>query len=69
MENKYREGQFVWRELMTSDVDKSRGFYGELLGWTFQDMPMPTGTYTLAKKGEVMVGGMMSGSCVTPSPT
>lgn len=60
MENKYREGQFVWRELMTSDVDKSRGFYGELLGWTFQDMPMPTGTYTLAKKGEVMVGGMMA---------
>lgn len=59
MENTYREGQFVWRELMTSDAQKARGFYGELFGWTFQDMPMPNGTYTLISKGESRFGGMM----------
>ena len=32
MENTYREGQFVWRELMTSDVGKARAFSGEPLG-------------------------------------
>lgn len=59
MDSKYREGQFVWRELMTSDIQKARGFYGELLGWSFVDMPMPTGTYTIVKKGEEQVCGMM----------
>lgn len=59
MENTYREGQFVWRELMTSDAPKARGFYGELLGWTYQDMPMPTGVYTIISKGEKQIGGLM----------
>lgn len=60
MEQNYREGQFVWRELMTRDVAKARAFYGELLGWTSQEMPMPTGAYTLFKSGEMMVGGAMA---------
>lgn len=60
MENTYREGQFVWRELMTSDIQKARGFYGELLGWTYKDMPMEKGgVYTIVSKGETTVGGMM----------
>lgn len=59
MKKTYREGQFVWRELMTSDVAKAKAFYGPLLGWTFVDMPMPTGMYTLAKKGDENVAGMM----------
>lgn len=59
MEKKYREGQFVWRELMTTDVAKAKAFYGELLGWTFLDVPMAHGTYTLAKKGDTNVAGMM----------
>ena len=69
MENKYREGQFVWRELMTSDIQKARGFYGELLGWSFVDMPMPTGTYTIVKKGEEQVCGMMQTPPGDPTPT
>lgn len=70
MENKYREGQFVWRELMTSDAQKARGFYGELLGWSFQDMPMPNGVYTIISKGETRVGGLMDmppGSAFPPN--
>ncbi|MFO0587353.1 MAG: VOC family protein [Polyangiaceae bacterium] len=60
MEKKYREGQFVWRELMTTDVAKAKAFYGELLGWTFADMPIEHGTYTIVKKGDTNVAGMMA---------
>ncbi|MCB9578267.1 MAG: VOC family protein [Polyangiaceae bacterium] len=58
-DKQWTPGRVVWRELMTKDVDKAKGYYGELFGWTFQDMPMPEGTYTIAKLGETMVGGMM----------
>ena len=58
-ETTYTPGRFVWRELMTTDVAKARGFYGELFGWTYQDAPMGDFTYTLVKKGEPMIGGMM----------
>lgn len=68
MENTYREGQFVWRELMTPDVGKARAFYGELLGWTSQEMPMPTGLYTVFKKGDQMVAGAMATPAGAPYP-
>lgn len=54
------QGHFHWNELMTWDLEKAKAFYGATLGWTFSDMPMPGGfTYTLAKAGETVVGGMM----------
>lgn len=53
-------GKFHWNELMTRDVEKAKAFYGMTLGWTFEEMPMPMGfTYTLAKSGDQMAGGMM----------
>ncbi|MBZ0116420.1 MAG: VOC family protein [Sandaracinaceae bacterium] len=59
-EMSWRPGHVVWRELMTTDVAKAKGFYGELLGWGFDDMPMPKGgTYTIAKVGSKGVGGLM----------
>ncbi len=58
-EKQWTPGRIVWRELLTKDVDKAKGYYGELFGWTFQEMPMPEGSYTVAKLGETMVGGMM----------
>jgi uncharacterized protein len=60
MELTYREGQFVWRELMTPDVAKARAFYGELLGWTSEEMAMASGPYTIFKKGDQMVAGGMA---------
>jgi hypothetical protein len=30
-------GRVVWRELLTSDLEKARAFYSELFGWTYQD--------------------------------
>ena len=54
-----KNGHFSWNELMTTDAAKAGEFYTKLLGWTTQDMPMPSGTYTLFKQGDDMVGGMM----------
>ena len=32
-----RVGEFVWQDLMTDDVAKSRAFYEQLLGWQFEE--------------------------------
>jgi predicted enzyme related to lactoylglutathione lyase len=53
-------GAFSWTELMTSDVAAARKFYGQLLGWDFQDMPMQQGgTYTVISAGGQKIGGIM----------
>ena len=51
-------GHFHWNELTTRNVAKAKEFYGKTLDWTFEDMAMPDGTYTLCKSGDAMVGGM-----------
>ena len=51
---------FVHVELGTNDLPKARAFYGKLFDWTFEDMPMDNGTYTLIKVGEGTGGGMMT---------
>jgi predicted enzyme related to lactoylglutathione lyase len=55
-------GRFVWYELMVDDAAAAKAFYGKVLGWGFDDMPMPGQdgeTYTLAKAGDVPVPGVM----------
>lgn len=58
----YQRGHFVWRELMTPDIDAAKAFYGGLFGWTFDDMPMATGegVYTVVKNGDFRLAGMMT---------
>lgn len=68
MQTSYREGHFVWRELMTPDVEKAKKFYGELFGWTLKDVPMPSGTYTLIHKGDLQIAGMMQTPPGNPAP-
>jgi predicted enzyme related to lactoylglutathione lyase len=51
-------GNFYWNELMTRDADKAKKFYGDVIGWTFDAMPMPDGTYWVAKVGDKFVGGI-----------
>lgn len=51
---------FVHVELMSTDVNRSKEFYGKLFDWKMQDMPNPaTGTYTLINVGEGTGGGMV----------
>lgn len=51
-------GTFHWNELNSRNVDKAKAFYEKTLGWTFEGMPMETGTYWLAKAGDTMAGGI-----------
>ena len=55
------EGTFVWDELLTTDVEGAKQFYGEIFGWTSTDMQMGgAGTYTMFKRaGDTTVGGLM----------
>jgi len=53
-------GTFVWDELLTTDVDDAKRFYGEVFGWTSEDKPMGPATYTIFKRaGDTDVGGLM----------
>lgn len=52
-------GRVVWRELMTKDVKRAQGFYGELFGWKFEAFNMGPGMdYDMVKLGEKSIGGL-----------
>ena len=54
-------GIIYWNELMTTDVDKARAFFADVIGWNYEDMPMQDGgIYTVAKAGDIPAGGMMN---------
>jgi predicted enzyme related to lactoylglutathione lyase len=46
-------GTFSWVDLTTGDTDGAKRFYGELLGWEFEDNPIPEeaggGVYIMCK--------------------
>jgi uncharacterized protein len=45
-------GTFSWVDLGTSDADGAKTFYGALLGWEFEDMPVPDSPpYSMATIG------------------
>jgi predicted enzyme related to lactoylglutathione lyase len=50
---------FVHVELMSTDVDKAKSFYGNLFDWKLEDMAMPDMTYTMIQVGEGTGGGLM----------
>ena len=51
-------GAFSWTELTTGDTKDARRFYGQLLGWQFQDMDMGNGVYTVINVGGQGIGGI-----------
>ncbi|MET4096454.1 VOC family protein [Arthrobacter sp. UYCu712] len=56
----HTNGAPCWIDLMTSDSDKAKAFYGELFGWTFQTGDEEKyGGYITAAKGGKTVAGMM----------
>ena len=52
-------GIISWNELVTQDPEGSTKFYTELLGWTTETMPMPTGDYTFFNAGDRPAAGMV----------
>lgn len=56
----YTPGVFVWRDLMTPDLEASRHFYAELLNWAIKKTDAPPGIeYSQIYVGERPIGGMM----------
>ena len=46
----YTPGTFSWTDLTTTDQNAAKRFYGELLGWTFADLPVGEGfVYSMAQ--------------------
>jgi predicted enzyme related to lactoylglutathione lyase len=52
-------GRFIWYELMTPDIAGAKRFYGDVVGWTAQAMPMDGGEYTLLQQNGAGVAGAM----------
>jgi predicted enzyme related to lactoylglutathione lyase len=59
MAREWSHGNFYWNELMTRDVEKAKKFYGDVVGWSFESMAMPNGTYWVAKVGGTNVAGIL----------
>ncbi len=57
-ESNFTPGRFVWHEVATPDIEATKKFYGPLFGWTFNEVPMPDGAYTMIMNGEVPQGGV-----------
>lgn len=53
-------GVFSWNELLTTNVPAAKEFYRAALGWELQDMDNPGMPYTIAKKGNREVAGIMA---------
>jgi predicted enzyme related to lactoylglutathione lyase len=54
-------GRFIWHDLLTDDVEAAKAFYGDLLGWEFENATRPGGgayTLILTASGQV-VGGIL----------
>jgi predicted enzyme related to lactoylglutathione lyase len=55
----YTQGTPNWVDLQTSDQDAAKAFYSGVLGWTYDDQPMPEGpVYSMAMLGEHSVAAI-----------
>lgn len=56
----FKQGDFCHIEMPVKDVERAKKFYGEIFGWTFQDVPEMN--YTLF----MTPGGTLGGGFFTP---
>jgi predicted enzyme related to lactoylglutathione lyase len=52
------QGNFCWTEVFLEDPGRGKGFYGELFGWSAQEIPTPEGTYSMLHIGGKRVAGI-----------
>jgi len=50
---------FCWNELNAKDAVACKEFYGAVFDWTAHDQEFGSMTYTIFKKGETQVAGML----------
>ena len=54
------QGRFVWYELMTTDTEAAKAFYGDVVGWCATDAHVPGMFYAMFTLGDVRVSGLMN---------
>jgi uncharacterized protein len=59
-------GALTWNDLITPDAEAATAFYGQLFGWTFEEMPDAHG-YRVIKNGDRMNGGVFPRSDIPPN--
>jgi uncharacterized protein len=59
-------GTFIWHEQHSTDVEKSKSFYTDLLGWNTEAWPGEM-EYTIVKVGDQGHGGIMAAQGGAPS--
>jgi len=64
----FAPGTPCWVDLLTSDPDKARAFYGELFGWSADEGDEEFGGYVNFMSDGHGVGGMMRNSEDIPAP-
>jgi uncharacterized protein len=56
---KYEAGTFCWVDLSTTDAASAKRFYGELFGWSHEDLPAGEhGVYTMLRRGGLDVAAL-----------
>jgi len=59
--SQHHVGKVIWADLITTDLDGAKRFYGGLLGWTFRDTATgDSNPYTLALSDDQPVAGIVS---------
>jgi uncharacterized protein len=59
-------GALTWNDLLTPDIEKAASFYGDLFGWTTEEIPTAHG-YRVIRNGGRANGGMMPTTEAPPS--
>lgn len=54
-----KPGDYIWYELLTSDVQAAQSFYARILGWSFADSGQSDMDYRIINAGANSIGGMM----------
>ncbi|MBY8884862.1 VOC family protein [Streptomyces sp. PTM05] len=54
------EGEPCWADAMLPDLEAGKRFYGELLGWTFDEGDDERHSYTLARRDDKIVAGLIA---------
>ena len=57
--DKPENGKYCWVEANVDDPKAAQAFYGQVFGWSFDEMPMPQGSYAMAKRGGTQAAGLM----------
>lgn len=54
------QGRAVWRDMMTTDVEKSKAFYTAMFGWTINPVDIgEDAPYDMFRAGELDIGGFV----------